>query len=49
MREERNMSIENWWNDTDRIRLERETSPSATWYTVHEIWNKILRSCDLAS
>jgi hypothetical protein len=36
------MSIEDWWNDTDRIRLERENSPSATWSTVHLTRNAIL-------
>ena len=37
------MNIEGLWNDTDRIRLERENSPSATWSTVHPTWNTILR------
>jgi len=38
------MSIEDWWNDANRIRLERENSPNANWSTMHPTWNTILRS-----
>lgn len=41
--EEKNMIIEDLWNHTDRMRLERENSPSGTWPTIHPTWNKILR------
>jgi hypothetical protein len=37
------MNTEDCWNVADRIRVERENPPSATWPTVHPTWNTMLR------